>query len=66
MHLDGLDETFGELEITEMFAHRKIGLWTVRAYSKNANFESQHASLKEALERLVIKIVAGRATAGLA
>jgi len=64
MTLDALDVTFAELEIYEMFAHRKGAEWTVRAFSRNAAFEAHARSLREALETLVAEVLKAHAPPG--
>lgn len=55
MHLEGLDVTFGELEIDSLSATKKNGRWTVAAMAKGVLIRLNSDTLEKALGEVVVR-----------
>ena len=58
MHLEGLDVTFGELEIDSLSATKKDGRWVVAAMAKGVLIRLHSDTLEKALEEVVVRAMA--------
>jgi hypothetical protein len=58
MHLEGLDVTFGELEVDSLSATKRDGRWTVAAMAKGVLYRLSEPTLEKALEEIVVRVMA--------